>query len=380
MDKIERKPFSKKEKEKILSKTNHKCAHCGKVLDTNTMTIEHIYPVSKGGTNDEYNILALCEKCNMNKLDNLYEVKQYYKYILPKYLNNYVMYNHKMHSENNNSESLLKLDTKIYEILGWKQKRMLYNMIKRGAKKKQIIRTADSMFTRLKLERTVYSDIPHILNLIDYLEDKDIKCNMELYKGNKYLIKNTIQYGDAYTLRCGTEIHGAFLFMKASDFNLDFAQLNNIEDNLALSKKYIMTFGYVDLFAYDAFPYIMEDMYLAFIKNGAIPLYFNMLNTIFNGSSDVISLPLNINGIDGKLEFFTIKGIKETLKDRLENSKVYSEYSDDELDSIVEYLVVGKNINGLTEEEKEKHNSEKSKQREKLEEAIKMASIKLDLI
>ena len=93
MDKISRHSFSRNEKQKILEKTDCKCGHCGKVLDTDTMTVEHIFPVSKGGKDDEFNLVALCQRCNFNKGNWVYKVSEYYKYILDKYMPEYVAYN-----------------------------------------------------------------------------------------------------------------------------------------------------------------------------------------------------------------------------------------------------------------------------------------------
>ena len=48
----ERKYFSIEEKRIFLNKTDCKCAHCGKTLNEETMTIDHIFPISKGGDNN----------------------------------------------------------------------------------------------------------------------------------------------------------------------------------------------------------------------------------------------------------------------------------------------------------------------------------------
>lgn len=43
------------------------CQLCGKILDESTATVDHIVPVSKGGTNDIENLQPLCLKCNAKK-------------------------------------------------------------------------------------------------------------------------------------------------------------------------------------------------------------------------------------------------------------------------------------------------------------------------
>lgn len=83
--KVERKHFSREEKTEILKITNRKCAHCGISLDEDTMTVEHVFPLNKGGDNSKYNIVALCPKCNNAKSNFIYDMS-YYVYIGREYI------------------------------------------------------------------------------------------------------------------------------------------------------------------------------------------------------------------------------------------------------------------------------------------------------
>lgn len=47
------------------------CVYCHKKLDEKTVTIDHIIPRSKGGTNDLSNLVACCKGCNGQKQDFL---------------------------------------------------------------------------------------------------------------------------------------------------------------------------------------------------------------------------------------------------------------------------------------------------------------------
>lgn len=51
-------------KQKILSKTGGKCAYCLIPLTIKTMTIEHIVPVARYGSNKLPNLLPACAPCN----------------------------------------------------------------------------------------------------------------------------------------------------------------------------------------------------------------------------------------------------------------------------------------------------------------------------
>ena len=88
-----RRLFSFEEKTDILKKTACKCGHCGMLLDENSMTVDHIFPVHKGGKNDEFNLIALCDRCNQEKSNWVCQVTDYYNYILPEYLDKYIDYN-----------------------------------------------------------------------------------------------------------------------------------------------------------------------------------------------------------------------------------------------------------------------------------------------
>ena len=55
----------------ILKRDNHQCQSCGATVnDGAKLEIDHIKPVSKGGTNDPDNLQVLCKDCNLGKSDN----------------------------------------------------------------------------------------------------------------------------------------------------------------------------------------------------------------------------------------------------------------------------------------------------------------------
>lgn len=77
----ERINFGKDIKKRILSKSDNACAHCKKPLTIADMTIDHMIPLSKGGTNEESNLIALCFHCNTEKDDDVVNPISYYKYL-----------------------------------------------------------------------------------------------------------------------------------------------------------------------------------------------------------------------------------------------------------------------------------------------------------
>lgn len=74
----ERRLFTHEERTQILKSTKGICAHCGKKLTTKTMTIEHIIPIMRGGTNDIENLTALCSECNTMKDNLIYLPRSFY--------------------------------------------------------------------------------------------------------------------------------------------------------------------------------------------------------------------------------------------------------------------------------------------------------------
>ena len=74
--------FTIDKREKILEKSNGVCHYCGVDLRANhivangerkkkLMTVDHVIPKSKGGSNRLYNLVASCYKCNHDKEDKI---------------------------------------------------------------------------------------------------------------------------------------------------------------------------------------------------------------------------------------------------------------------------------------------------------------------
>lgn len=69
-------------KEPLFIETNGRCAHCGTDLDRYTnLTVDHVIPLNKGGTNDPENLTVLCETCNEEKSDMILSPRIWYPYL-----------------------------------------------------------------------------------------------------------------------------------------------------------------------------------------------------------------------------------------------------------------------------------------------------------
>ena len=56
-----------KKRLKILKRDNFKCKLCGRGSDETTLHIDHVVPLSKGGSSKTSNLQVLCRECNQGK-------------------------------------------------------------------------------------------------------------------------------------------------------------------------------------------------------------------------------------------------------------------------------------------------------------------------
>ena len=63
-------PFCRKN---ILLRDDFSCQYCGKQLSPDHLTLDHIFPISKGGTDSWTNVVTACKKCNHHKGDKTLE-------------------------------------------------------------------------------------------------------------------------------------------------------------------------------------------------------------------------------------------------------------------------------------------------------------------
>lgn len=71
--KCKREAFNATQRTNIYNKDNGICAICGKFVPLDDYTVDHIIPISKGGTNDMGNLQCAHKVCNQVKQDILPE-------------------------------------------------------------------------------------------------------------------------------------------------------------------------------------------------------------------------------------------------------------------------------------------------------------------
>ena len=328
MKRVERKQFTREDRLKILAKTSCKCGHCGKDLSVEDMTVDHVFPLYKGGTHDEYNLIALCYDCNEKKSNWIYSIFDFYRYILSEHKEKYYFKFNEL-SKAYRKKSILGFDAKVYKVVPDKQKLVIYNMYKRGTKKSKVFKYLDSVSVKIIMDKAYDGDAEDILKLIEKTKDKSEYFNTDFYS-NSFDIVNDIRSGEVYVLRCGRQICGVIAFKKFDELDISLPQLNNIEETTRLMKKYVMTLACVSSLAGEILPDVLDDIYSNLIRVSAIPIYFNILSKLYRGSDkDFISIPYSIDGINGNIEFFTTKYIINRHIDELKEINKYSEDSED---------------------------------------------------
>lgn len=78
---VTRRSFTRDDREFLLLKTRGRCGHCGVRLTGSTATVDHVVPIKNQGTNEERNLVCLCEKCNQEKGSRIVSPSKYYKYL-----------------------------------------------------------------------------------------------------------------------------------------------------------------------------------------------------------------------------------------------------------------------------------------------------------
>lgn len=71
--KTKRRPFTQKERLDIYVRDKGRCGICGKFVSPEEYTVDHIIPLSRGGTYEYGNLQCTCRRCNLMKADALPE-------------------------------------------------------------------------------------------------------------------------------------------------------------------------------------------------------------------------------------------------------------------------------------------------------------------
>lgn len=322
--KQKRRAFSIKEREKILEKTNFKCAHCGKVLDLHTATVEHIFPLDKGGTDEEYNLVALCSNCNSTKSNMVYNIRDFYKYIDSKYVKLYTEeLDRVIKNALNPKKRIMAEDVRLYRAVNPLYMPMIAKIFKRNrAKAMQMVKDSSIV---AKYELAFEAEAEEISTFLNKLKTKG-DYSGTLYD-NEYKIKELIKYGQVYTFRLPDKsikgVVGLFnLVRNKEDIPVQIVNIAEANDQTVLHL--------VTLFAFDtsfcnAYNLIERDLFNDFIVANLKLIVFKETqeaHSIMRYSDKIINMPFRFRSTDGYIQCYTGPGDREATE------KIKSYYSD----------------------------------------------------
>ncbi len=312
--------FSREQKKIILAKTNNKCAHCGRKLDAYSMTVDHVFPVSKGGLHDEYNLLALCTDCNEAKSNSVYDVKEFHKYIVDAEKEKFSYYNN-FASFDYTHNTILGYDETLFHKMPPKHQMIIDEMQNRGASKKKV----KEMFNKLMVSLVLRKAYPaNADDIFDFMCRSKQEHNVEHYLyPSVYHVLDDIEEGAVYILENNHKICGVFIFKNAEPFkeDINFNQLNAIAESFNLSIRYVMTYAATDVFAFSMFNNIMSYFEISQIEKGMFPLFFSLLKSIYPGHDKCFSIPFiykeenrEMKDYAVDLEFMSAKHLRERFR------------------------------------------------------------------
>ena len=74
---VKRLKITKTKRELMHLACNKKCQVCNEEVEINDTRIDHTKPISRGGTNDDINLQALCKSCHLVKTQEELENHEY---------------------------------------------------------------------------------------------------------------------------------------------------------------------------------------------------------------------------------------------------------------------------------------------------------------
>lgn len=303
------------DKKALLNRTHNRCAHCGKTLGLETATIEHIFPKSKGGKDDSFNLTVLCEDCNQDKANWVHDIC-FYRYIDELYRKDYRKCHNTYLYKYRNENILAHEPMQIYFVSDYAE------YLLKNSKKKYLSKSLfRNLTTKIEVMQAYPGDATEIYSLIQKCLQNKYFITSESYYDNEMKVLQDIREGCVIVARAKNKIVSVVLMKKAKEFDLEYPQIQNISDMLNLSPGYVVT-GYFSEYSYrwglmDLMLYIEVRM----IMMGFLPLYYSDQKTSKkNPQKDLISFPYTFDDFNGLLHTYTFHGIVSLVADEMENT------------------------------------------------------------
>lgn len=381
--KFKRKIFSDSEKEQILEKTNRRCAHCGCRLDIREMTIEHMYPIDKGGDNSEFNIVAMCERCNKQKSNFVYETA-FYKFIKKEYLGLYnITLLHNIY-KNSKSTDIFGQCTRVISFVSPKIYAMLSGKRMNKAAEQRTIAIAAKQFEMrvmypgdiddeaLELIARSYKKINETSKVVTSLNKEDV---------NKYTLLNLFQTSTFYGVYKGNKLESIHCLTNIKNLKLSNDKfVENIEGDY--NEIYVEIIDSASHAVADSLDMVLVDImmeYMAFTGNlilrnfMGLRVYMSAAMNGYNATSAFLPQNMEILTVDSEYTGLTLVAGGNYYDSMLDGVRRKREILDKQEQSLKEYKEAEKL-------EREKAIEKQVKIRESVKEDIEEEDKKADKI
>jgi 5-methylcytosine-specific restriction protein A len=353
-----REMFTPREKKVILTKSNSKCCHCGKELTVKETTVEHVIPLSKGGSNNVTNLIALCDKCNKEKSNNIVSPKYQYKYLKKEYMDQ-LLKNFEEYQENDKNwfdfQTFFPRDefrvpnySPIIEIFSKNNKRKGISISKQFF---DIYKQQAMQFGYYTFKRARFKDIPNIVEFFEYQSKHNRLSNFQkdtvesvfkeklsdaLCNGAVFCLKNGKNISAVYIFRISAcSVYGEATFTITMESSYKMNPVNTCVINEYINEKLIK-----GLFCNNDFKYILMNSY--FDKNDyrINPIFHSNKDSVLmqNYEEDLVSEMImyeRISNISNKKNEKGNKGVKDAKKFHVKSKNI------SEFDSLPEELKQG---------------------------------------
>lgn len=316
IQKTKRRTFTLEERKEILEKTNGKCAHCGKVLTPDVMTVEHIFPIARGGDDREYNLVGLCHMCNETKSNMIYNIRDFYKHIDTKYLNNFEeALDDVIKTAINPRKRIMAEDVRLYRGINPMYMQMIYQTFRRNKNRAMKMMKESSIISKYEIAYEAESE--EIFNFLEKLRKKGHFIS-DMYD-NEYKVKELVKYGQVYTFRLPDKsikgVVGLFNVVRNNE-ELPF-QIQNIADVNEQTLMHVITLYAFEPEFKSAFQLIERDLLNDFITCNLKVAVFtqeNELHSLMKYSNKTINMPHRFRGNDGYIQCYTGAGDREMVE------------------------------------------------------------------
>lgn len=317
-----REMFTPREKKVILTKSDGKCCHCGKELKIKDTTVEHVIPLSKGGSNNITNLIALCEECNKEKSNKIVSPKYKYKYLKKEYMDQLIK-NFEEYQRNDRNwfdfQTFFPRDefrvpnyAPIIEILAKKSKHKSFQMPNNFFRvyKQQAMQFGHYTFTRAR-----FKDIPKLIEFFEYQAKHNRLTNFpkdSIKKKFKEKLADALCNGAVFYLKNGKNISAVYIFRISAcsiygeaTFSITMESSFKLNPmNTCIVTDYVNNELIKGLFCNNDFKYVLMTSYYDESDYRINPLFQRSRDSVFmqSGDENLVSEMLMYERIPSKVD------------------------------------------------------------------------------